>query len=51
MLETSRSVLKEKSIPFIVLIIDEHSALAGVDTRLEAFIDSVRWKNEQNCNS
>jgi len=41
-----RKVLKDKNIHYLVLVIDEHSALAGVDTRLEAFIDSVEWANK-----
>jgi len=32
---------KEKKIPFLYLIIDEHAADAGVQTRLEAFIDTL----------
>ena len=30
-----------KKIPFLYLIIDEHTADAGVQTRLEAFIDTL----------
>ena len=43
MIETFRPVINEKKIPYMVLIIDEHSAQAGLDTRLEAFIDSTGW--------
>ena len=43
MIEIFRSVLKKKRIPYMVLILDEHSAQAGLDTRLEAFIDSIGW--------
>jgi len=41
--EIFRDVLKEKGIPYMTLILDEHSAQAGVDTRLEAFVDSIGW--------
>jgi predicted nucleotide-binding protein (sugar kinase/HSP70/actin superfamily) len=33
---------KENKIPFLYLIIDENTADAGVQTRLEAFIDTLR---------
>ena len=41
--EIFRAVLKDKGIPYMTLILDEHSAQAGVDTRLEAFVDSIGW--------
>jgi len=41
MIELFRSVLSDKGVPYLVLIVDEHSARAGMDTRLEAFVDSV----------
>lgn len=39
-----RRIRRESDIPFIVLTIDEHSGEAGMDTRLEAFIDMIRWR-------
>jgi len=33
---------KENRVPFLYLIIDEHTADAGVQTRLEAFIDTIK---------
>lgn len=36
------NVVRERGIPFMSLILDEHTATAGVDTRLEAFVDSIR---------
>ncbi len=33
---------KEKKIPFLYLIIDEHTGEAGFQTRLEAFIDTLK---------
>ena len=38
-----REVLKEKKIPYMSLILDEHMAPAGLETRLEAFVESSRW--------
>ena len=43
MIEIFRDELKKKRIPYLVLVVDEHSAQAGFDTRLEAFVDSVGW--------
>lgn len=39
-----RRVRKEHNIPFIIMTVDEHSGEAGFDTRLEAFIDMLRWR-------
>lgn len=33
-----------QGIPFLNLTIDEHTGEAGIITRLEAFLDMVRWK-------
>jgi predicted nucleotide-binding protein (sugar kinase/HSP70/actin superfamily) len=32
---------KENKIPFLYLIIDEHTGEAGFQTRLEAFVDTI----------
>lgn len=37
-------------IPFLNLILDEHTSEAGVVTRLEAFLDMMRWRH-LNVNS
>ena len=31
-------------MPFLNLTLDEHTGEAGIITRLEAFLDMVRWK-------
>ena len=36
-----RETLKAAGIPFMALTLDAHTALAGIDTRLEAFVDSI----------
>ncbi len=39
-------VLREKRLPCMTLVLDEHAGQAGVDTRLEAFVDSIREQHE-----
>ena len=39
-----RRIKRNSDIPFITLTIDEHSGEAGMDTRIEAFIDMIRWR-------
>jgi predicted nucleotide-binding protein (sugar kinase/HSP70/actin superfamily) len=50
---TERKIRRKGNVPFTVLTIDEHSGEAGMDTRLEAFIDMIRWrkKNENNLSA
>ncbi len=45
-----RNIRRKKDLPFIVLTIDEHSGEAGMDTRIEAFIDMIRWRNKGESN-
>ena len=35
---------RESGLPFALLTLDEHTAPAGLETRLEAFWDTVRWR-------
>ncbi|NCA66818.1 MAG: hypothetical protein EOM87_01995 [Clostridia bacterium] len=35
---------KRNGIPFYLMILDEHSGEAGINTRIEAFTDMIRWK-------
>jgi predicted nucleotide-binding protein (sugar kinase/HSP70/actin superfamily) len=44
MTDTYRDLIKEKNIPYLYLMLDEHLAQSGIDTRVEAFIDSLRWR-------
>ena len=40
---------KEFRVPFTLVTLDEHSGEAGVNTRLEAFIDMIIWRdNNEN---
>lgn len=40
-----RTVRRHSTIPQLILSLDEHTGEAGVVTRLEAFVDMVKWKN------
>lgn len=39
-----KRIRRKSDLPFIMLTIDEHSGEAGMNTRLEAFIDMIRWR-------
>lgn len=39
-------ILCEKGLPCMTLVLDEHAGQAGVDTRLEAFVDSIKEQHE-----
>lgn len=45
-----RRIKRSTDIPLITLTIDEHSGEAGINTRLEAFLDMIVWRkaNENN---
>jgi predicted nucleotide-binding protein (sugar kinase/HSP70/actin superfamily) len=43
LIDTFRFEIQKKKIPYLVLILDEHSGKTGLETRLEAFIDSTGW--------
>lgn len=43
MIDTFRPEIKKKELPYLVLLLDEHTGQAGITTRLEAFVDSVGW--------
>jgi len=44
MIDTYRGLMKGKNIPFMYLMVDEHLAQSGMDTRVEAFVDSLGWR-------
>ena len=37
---------RQYKIPFTNIIIDEHTGRGGISTRVEAFLDMMRWRNE-----
>lgn len=45
-----RWVKRRTDIPYIILTLDEHSGEAGLNTRLEAFIDMLGWRKENGDN-
>jgi predicted nucleotide-binding protein (sugar kinase/HSP70/actin superfamily) len=38
-----RRLCLERKLPYLELKVDEHTGLAGIETRLEAFADSLDW--------
>lgn len=45
-----RKVRNKSNIPFTILTVDEHTGEAGLDTRIEAFIDMIRWRHSHDNN-
>lgn len=45
-----RWIRRQSDIPFIILTLDEHSGEAGLNTRLEAFIDMIGWRRMNGYN-
>lgn len=45
-----RFIRRNSRIPFIVLTIDEHTGEAGMNTRIEAFTDMIRWRKADENN-
>ncbi|MCL6589641.1 MAG: 2-hydroxyacyl-CoA dehydratase [Firmicutes bacterium] len=43
-MQTFGAITNELGIPVLSLIIDEHSAAAGIETRLEAFLDLLKFR-------
>ncbi|HSH36286.1 2-hydroxyacyl-CoA dehydratase, partial [Schnuerera sp.] len=41
---------KESKIPFTLLTIDEQTGEAGINTRIEAFIDMLEWRDKDEDN-
>lgn len=39
-----RYARREAKLPYLVLTVDEHTGEAGINTRLEAFMDMVQWR-------
>lgn len=45
-----RRLRRQADLPFILLTLDEHSGEAGLNTRLEAFIDMIEWRKTDENN-
>jgi len=40
--------LQKKGLPYLNLTLDEHTGEAGLNTRIEAFTDMLRWRRTKN---
>lgn len=45
-----RRIRRSSQKPFTLLTIDEHTGEAGVDTRIEAFVDMIKWRKKHENN-
>lgn len=45
-----RKIKRNRAKPFLNLTIDEHTGEAGIITRLEAFVDMIRWRAADESN-
>lgn len=45
-----RRTREKGRIPFLLITVDEHTGEAGVNTRLEAFIDMIEWRKQSEGN-
>jgi predicted nucleotide-binding protein (sugar kinase/HSP70/actin superfamily) len=45
-----RTLRQSTKTPFFLMMIDEHSGQNGFDTRLEAFLDMIKWRNKDESN-
>jgi predicted nucleotide-binding protein (sugar kinase/HSP70/actin superfamily) len=41
---------RKHRLPYAVFTVDEHSGQGGFDTRLEAFIDMLEWRDKSGYN-
>ena len=46
MTERFRRECAHRKVPYMLLMVDEHTGRAGIDTRIEAFVDSLTWKKK-----
>jgi predicted nucleotide-binding protein (sugar kinase/HSP70/actin superfamily) len=44
MIDRYRRICRERGLHYLALTLDEHTGTAGIETRLEAFADSLEWK-------
>ncbi len=44
MVDPVREAARSANVPLLMLTLDEHSGEAGLVTRLEAFVDMIRWR-------
>jgi len=41
---------KEKMVPFMLITVDEQTGEAGINTRIEAFLDMMMWRDRDENN-
>lgn len=41
-----RRIRKQTDIPFMLITLDEHTGEGGLNTRIDAFIDMIKWRDE-----
>jgi predicted nucleotide-binding protein (sugar kinase/HSP70/actin superfamily) len=44
-----RKIMRDYSVPFLYINLDEHSGEAGFNTRIEAFVDILEGRNYSEC--
>jgi predicted nucleotide-binding protein (sugar kinase/HSP70/actin superfamily) len=47
MTERFRRMCRHRGVPYMLLMVDEHCGKAGLDTRIEAFVDSLSWQRSE----
>ncbi|MDR5658675.1 acyl-CoA dehydratase activase-related protein [Serpentinicella sp. ANB-PHB4] len=47
---SERKTRKSAEIPYLLITVDEHTGEAGVNTRLEAFLDMIEWRKRDENN-
>ncbi|WZL72444.1 acyl-CoA dehydratase activase-related protein [Clostridiaceae bacterium 35-E11] len=45
-----RRIRRHSKKPFILLTMDEHTGEAGINTRIEAFVDMIKWREKDENN-
>ncbi len=45
-----REARRGNRMPFLLITVDEHTGEAGINTRLEAFIDMIEWRKKSENN-
>jgi predicted nucleotide-binding protein (sugar kinase/HSP70/actin superfamily) len=46
----AEQICKDKQLPFMQLFIDENTGMGGIETRIEAFIDTITYGNRSYLN-
>lgn len=49
MVEKFQRFCRQKGLPYLPLMVDEHTGSVGIDTRLETFVDSIYWRRTEGA--